>query len=82
MNLYLLHTNGCGTFYVIAASLDKANEKLQGLLSKSDYATFIARKLSRVDVLATEIQDSLRPGFANFSSDNRLIMPDSIDKNQ
>ena len=78
MKLYLLTTNGLGDFYVIAENSNDAEVRLNGLLNKADYGFSGGRTVRNINILAEEIKEFPK-GKPNFSSEQRLILPNSCE---
>lgn len=72
MKLYLITTK-LGTFYVISTDPTQAEIKLTDMLHKADYGFTVDRKITRIDVLATEIGEFPK-GKPNFCGGDNLIL--------
>ena len=78
MKLYLLTTNGCGDYYVVAKNSNDAEVKLNGLLNKADHGFLGDRTVRNINILAEEIKEFPK-GKPNFCSEQRLILPNSCE---
>jgi hypothetical protein len=76
MKLYLLSTKGLGDFYLVSKSPNDTKYKLGEMLDKADYGFRADRKINNIKLLADEIMN-IRENTPNFSSGNKLILPDT-----
>lgn len=53
ISLYLVHTRGCGDFYVVATSFDGAGYVVTKTLSTLDYGYISGRDVMGIDLVRT-----------------------------
>jgi len=72
MKLYLLKTERIGEFYVVADSLNEAEEVLMKNLNEADYGVSNARTLKSIEVITSEVHQFAGKPF--FSGGDRLLL--------
>ena len=78
MELYELKTKGLGEYFVVEKDPTSAIKKLETLLNKSDYGSFIDRDVVNIKIITGEIKNlGIKP---NFSGGNKLILSTSCEQ--
>jgi hypothetical protein len=62
MNLYLVTTERCGGYYVIAESFDNAKNSVKEMLDKADYDFSQYREVVNVNLVSKEITNIIEKG--------------------
>lgn len=66
INLYRVTTSRLGDFYVVASSFDAAKEALESRLEKADYGFFDYRRVTNIELVATETWSYADENKQNF----------------
>ena len=74
--LFLLKTRGVGSFYIVAKSMDDAENLLWRLLSEADYGFDSERIVEHIDIVTNELIRDFRDEIY-FDDDNRLILSEN-----
>lgn len=81
MILYKLTTQKLGDYYVVDVTIDMALQHLNNLLSIAKYGFSDDREVTHIEIIAKELY-FFPENVPNFSSKNRLILPDTCKINE
>lgn len=54
VSLYKVETSGCGVYYVVASSFDKAAESVKNALDAAEYGYSASREINSVEFIAKQ----------------------------